>query len=132
MKKHICFIFLASFFLLVPFNYGISAVNGDETKIALGKGFIVSPAKVEISLDPGETFIKNIKVLNKLGEKVRMQVEVEDFSPSENKETPIILGRSRAGESLSARVHVSHTPELIRQDVKETGRRNRWEVVLGR
>jgi hypothetical protein len=42
--------------------------------------FIVSPAKQEINLDPGESIIRNIYITNKLGRDADFAVAVEDVS----------------------------------------------------
>lgn len=63
--------------------------------------FVLSPAKIEVVLDAGETVVKEITIINRLGRAADFKVEIEDFEGSQDKEKPaVLLGENKGQYSL--------------------------------
>lgn len=76
-------------FLTTLFLAGILFVLGTTTVSA--QSFSLSPAKVELSLAPGQSSITNLLVRNDQDKTARFFVEVEDFIGSESPESAVQL-----------------------------------------
>lgn len=85
-KKRIVWLLLTLIFL-----GGAVLVESQEVK----KDFVVSPAKVEVSLEPGESQEILIFVKNRLGEDKTFFVEKEDFAGSKDGQAAVLLGDER-------------------------------------
>lgn len=63
--------------------------------------FSIAPAKVEVSLNPGQTMERTITVTNRSAEPVAFEVGVQDIAPSGQERDPIsLLGDERGPYSL--------------------------------
>jgi hypothetical protein len=70
--------------------------------------FSITPAKVEISIDPGQTEERTIVVANRLGRSATFEISVQDVAPSGDEKNPInLLGKNRGPYSLRNYVHPS-------------------------
>lgn len=76
--------------------YEIVNVNGQQKN-----DFVLEPAKFEVSLDPGESTVKNLTVTNRMAETRKFKVEVEDFTGSKSgKRAVVLMGEERGPYSL--------------------------------
>ncbi len=98
-KKTIFSISAFSFLLTPLFFVGAYEIRDTETEI---KGdFVLEQAKVEVTLNPGDSQIKVLNVLNRTDKKLDFKIEIEDFSGSNNpNETVILKGEEKGPYSL--------------------------------
>lgn len=59
--------------------------------LVYAQSFSVSPAKIELSLGPGESITQNILIKNDLGKSARFFVDVEDFVGSKSTDSAVEL-----------------------------------------
>ncbi len=86
-------------FLLVPF--GVSAYNIHPISTDIKNDFVLSPAKLEVKLDPGDTSKQEITVTNRQDRSMDFSVSIEDFTGSENPaQAVVLLGSERGPYSL--------------------------------
>jgi len=63
--------------------------------------FVVEPGKTEISLNPGESVVKNITVTNRINKNVSFKLSTEDFVGTSDPKQPVVLmGDSHSPYSL--------------------------------
>src|SRR5574343_157718 len=63
--------------------------------------FVVGPGKVELEMNPGETKVVNLMVTNRMGDDRIFNLDIEDFTGSDNPESPaLLLGDARGPYSL--------------------------------
>ncbi len=80
MKKEL--FYLISLLLLLPFSlYAFSVERLGDVPVV--NDFVISPAKVEFDIRPGENIIKNILVTNRSGEKATFWIEFEKLEMGE-------------------------------------------------
>lgn len=53
--------------------------------------FSLSPAKVEVSINPGQTIERDLKIVNNLGRQANFQISIQDIAPSGDEKNPINL-----------------------------------------
>lgn len=118
MKKLI-FILLTLFF---PFSF-VWAFNIEQTgDLKIYNDFILSPAKVELSLSSGEQTTKDIYITNRSGKTMIFSVSTEDFAGSSNGQEPIILsGNQKSAFSLS---------DFLMPEIKEFELQHSQKMVL--
>lgn len=89
--KHYFFKIIASIFLVfLPLICGAFTI--EETGDAkIYNDFILSPAKVELSLSSGEQTAKNLQIINRSGRIMLFTVSMEDFTGSVNGQESVIL-----------------------------------------
>lgn len=90
MKKFFQFFFLIFLFLFFSqpiFSFTIEDLPQTEVK----GDFVLSPGKIEVWLNPGETVTKEITVTNRLGKEMNFYLEIEDFKGSKDPTIPVIL-----------------------------------------
>ena len=87
-------IFLISIGIIPLFVYAVSIDRFADTPNRLD--FVVQPAKVEVSLYPGEKRMRNIYITNRLGERASFNVSIESFAASRDPRGGVILGESPA------------------------------------
>ncbi len=121
MKKRICFIGLA---LLLAFGFLPSAAKAYRVEDMKMSGeapgdFVLGPGKSEMLMNPGETATKQLYISNRLGEKMKFKIEIEDFTGSSDPEkTVVLLGEKKGPYSLKDYIN----PELT-EFVLEHGER---------
>ncbi len=108
-KKYLFLYFPLILFWLTPlslFAVEISRFSGVPVKgdIAL------SPAKVELSLDPGTQSVQYLDVINRMGQDAVFSVDVEDFSPSEDIYGSVILDKTVDGLNSSLKRYIKLDP----------------------
>ena len=88
--------------LLVFCFFEVSAYTiQDLPDTEITNDIVLSPGKVELFLNPGESVEKIISITNRTGREAEIVVEVEDFSGSDNpKEALIFWGGGRGSRSL--------------------------------
>ena len=85
-------------FTQIAFAYEVEKLS--EASNNLGD-FVVGPGKIELNLKPGEQRTIPIKISNRLGETKSFNLDVEDFTGSNDpKETVVLLGDQRGPYSL--------------------------------
>ena len=100
-------VFLVVFvFSFIP-NFFVSAYTIETIP---GQGvfgdFVAGPGKVELEIKPGESKTVNITVTNRMGDDRFFNLEVEDFTGSNNPEaTVVLLGNERGPYSLKDIFH---------------------------
>lgn len=95
-----CFVgvaILAIFFGLKTYAYQVESL----TDVPVENDFVLAGSKVEIWLNPGESYTKELMVTNRLGKKMNFKVEIEDFQGTKDFENPTkLLGDDRGPYSL--------------------------------
>jgi len=87
----------------------LSAYEIREIDTEIKDDFILEPAKLEISLNPGDSTTKTINILNRTDKQLEFKVEVEDFTGSQDpNQTVILKGEERGSYSLKDYL----TPEI--------------------
>jgi len=85
-------------FLILP--YGVHALEITQlSNIAVMGDYILSPTKVELSLDPGEEATRNLSLLNRSGQELYVEIEIEDFTGDQESYSKL-LGDERGPSSL--------------------------------
>ena len=98
------FILFLVFAVLSPFDaLAFEVIKFPETQIK--NDFVVSPAKMEIVMKPGERQKQYITVLNRFGEDYNFTVTVEDFSPSKDSGNPV-LEENKVSDTFSFKNYV--------------------------
>ncbi|MFH1233496.1 MAG: hypothetical protein V1649_02480 [Patescibacteria group bacterium] len=63
--------------------------------------FILAPGKIELLVNPGEEYIKEFSIANRIGRTMNFNINVEDFKGSSNpEETVVLLGKEKGPYSL--------------------------------
>lgn len=69
--------------------------------VPLENDFVLAGSKVEVWLNPGESYVKELMITNRLGKKMDFKVSVEDFEGTKDLESPTrLLGDDRGPYSL--------------------------------
>ncbi len=103
-KKKI--LFAGVFFLLFAVgSWGVPAVVSAyeivNVNTDLKNDFVLEPAKFEVSLDPGQSIVKDLTVTNRMKKTRKFKVEVEDFTGSKSgKRAVVLMGEERGPYSL--------------------------------
>ncbi|MDO8493598.1 MAG: carboxypeptidase-like regulatory domain-containing protein [bacterium] len=96
---------LLAIFCLIPqslFAIEIHRAPGVPVK----NDILLSPSKVELSLDPGGSVVKYLNVQNRTGKDMIFKIEVEDFSPSDEPYGGVILDRTIKGLNSSLKKYI--------------------------
>ena len=110
MKK-ITYSIIVLFFVAVSFVLPQNTFAYTKTKLSVTpqNDFVVEPGKTEISLNPGESFTKNIKITNRVEKVVKFKLSTEDFVGTNDSNQPVVLlGDSNSPYSLKDFI----TPEI--------------------
>jgi hypothetical protein len=70
----------------IAFGYTIEALPNIEVV----NDFVVGPTKTEIIINPGETSIKNITIVNRFEQQMKFALSIEDFIGTENEKDSIV------------------------------------------
>ncbi|HET8575305.1 MAG TPA: hypothetical protein VFM02_04015 [Candidatus Paceibacterota bacterium] len=90
--------FSFSFFFLFFFSpFAASAYSIENTNAELTGDFVLSPAKLEIDIDPGSTATRTISITNRVNKDVNFSVSVEDFEGSEDPNQAVVLLGDKTG-----------------------------------
>ncbi|MEK7066655.1 MAG: hypothetical protein AAB965_03760, partial [Patescibacteria group bacterium] len=90
IRKFSLTILVFSAFLLPNNVLAFDVVNLPDTLVK--DDFIVSPAKTEIVMSPGDKIVKYITILNRFGVDYNFSVTAEDFSPDKESGNPVLNG----------------------------------------
>jgi hypothetical protein len=95
----ILFIGIAFFGFRVP--SALAYKIEDLTDVPVENDFVLAAGKVELWMDPGDKYTKEIMITNRLGKTMDFKVEVADFKGSRNpEETVVILENEKGPYSL--------------------------------
>ncbi len=116
-------VFVLALFVIFAF-WSVPALRAYEIKNvnAGDKGdFILQPAKVEVSLDPGTSVTKNLDIINRLGETRDFKIEIEDFTGSKTgQRAAVLLGDEKGPYSLRDYIKPEVTEFTLKQGQKIT------------
>jgi len=89
----------------VIFGFGIKPALAykieDLTNVPVENDFVLGAGKVEIWMDPGDKYTKEIMITNRLGKTMDFNIGIEDFRGSRNpEETVVLLGKERGPYTL--------------------------------
>lgn len=103
---------ILSLFVSLP----ASAFTVEQVKgVTVVGDFAVGPGKTEMTIKPGETSIKNITVLNRMGQQMKFNLKVEDFTSSKDpRNTVQFLGDEKGPYSLKDFITLD-TSEIVLQ-----------------
>ncbi len=77
--------------------------------------FVLSPAKLEVALDPGDTVIEKVRVINRTSQTKVFTLGIEDFTGSKDPAVSVeLLGMERGPYSLKDYLH----PEVMQFTLK--------------
>ncbi len=97
-KKYILFMMILSF--IIPY-FADAAVTTEKLGVETLNDFVLEPAKNEVILEPGQSSIEKISVINRMGKTINFQIEVEDIVGSDNiYEQVKLLGDEKGPYSL--------------------------------
>lgn len=92
--------FLGSFFLLTPGSRAF-AFEIKDLSVEQKGDFVLSPAKLDVAMDPGTVKTEYLTITNRLGREAWFNVSVEDFTGSNDPgKTIILLGNEKGPYSL--------------------------------
>lgn len=88
--------------ILLFFSYwSVSAYEIKDIPIETKDDFVLEPAKVEVSLDPGSFQTEVLSILNRTNKELDFKVEIEDFVGSQNpNQTVVLMGEEKGPYSL--------------------------------
>jgi len=73
----------------------------DLRDIPVENDFVLAGSKVELWLDPGQSYTKELLITNRLGKRMDFTIEIEDFEGTKDLENPTkLLGDERGPYSL--------------------------------
>ena len=116
---------IASVVLFIPCFF-LNAYEIVNTSAEISGDFVLEPAKLEITLDPGAVTTETLNILNRTDKTLDFKIEIEDFSGSKDpSQTVILKGAERGPYSLKDYL----TPEIIAFSL-EPGQRIILPVVI--
>lgn len=83
-------------FLFLPLFFA-EAYEVKNTNTKISNDFVLEPAKLEISLEPGSSTTKVLNILNRTDKKLDFKIEIEDFSGSQDPNQTVILQGDEKG-----------------------------------
>lgn len=90
--------------MLVIFSTGETTMAFERTKnpdMIVNNDFVVEPGKTEIFINPGESVVKNINVINRIGKTFKFKLTTEDMVGTNDPQSPIkLLGDERGPYTL--------------------------------
>lgn len=91
-------VFCVVFWFLAILPFSANAFTIDRIPLpAPSNDFVLSPAKVEVSVAPGETATRSLSVTNRTGGPLSFSVSVEDIEGTHEKETDVLLLGEESG-----------------------------------
>lgn len=104
LKIHQINCYLKVFFLILIGIFFFSFANAYEIKdttTEIKGDFVLEPAKVEVSLDPGSFRTEVLNILNRTDKELNFKIEIEDFMGSQDpNQTVILKGEEKGPYSL--------------------------------
>jgi len=101
---------LAIIFLVLP-SVAFAFEIKDLPNFEITNDILISPGKVEVFLNPGETVAKNILIANRTGKELEISIETEDFTGSDDPQKALVLlGNEKGTRSLK---------DYIKPEIKE-------------
>ena len=67
------------------------AYTKTKINVTAQNDFVVEPGKTEVFLNPGESVVKNISVVNRVNKTVRFKLSAEDFVGTDDPNQPLVL-----------------------------------------
>jgi hypothetical protein len=99
-KKFPKIIFLSATVIFIS-GVATSSIKASEIRQYQGgdliKSLILTPAKTELQMEPGQQLTKEIRVINGTGQNLKIDVKVEDTEGSSNPEQTIVLMGDKQG-----------------------------------
>lgn len=93
-------------FYIIPL--GVSALEISRfSDVPVKNDIVLSPAKVEISLDAGVQSVQYLNILNRMGQDAVFGVEVEDFAASEDPSEVVALDKTVSGLESSLKKYIT-------------------------
>jgi len=92
-KRHIItagLTFILLLCLVLPSKHAHSQTITDTGTEVRGD-FILEPGKMEIFLNPGESVVRNISVISRIGKNTKFKIVTEDFIGTQDADTPVLL-----------------------------------------
>jgi len=84
--------------------------------------FVLEPAKIEVSLDPGQSTVKKLSITNRMATKRKFKVEIEDFTGSKTgQQTVILLGDEKGPYSLK---------DYLKPEVEEFSLKPKQKIII--
>lgn len=72
-----------------------------DTSAEIRNDFVLEPAKIELSLEPGSTVTKTVSVVNRTDREMKFNLQVEDFTGTKDpNQVVVLLGQQRGPYSL--------------------------------
>jgi len=116
MKKKACF-FLFAIVLLPAFLFPLGPISAQDTKT----GLQLSPISYEVAANPGENFVKEIKITNVSDKKLKTEISAEDFiAGGEKGEPKILVGEEEGSSKWSLRHWIKFDEAQLELEKKET------------
>ena len=104
-------LFTLSWFLTLLFCFAPLPLFALEIKrlpgIPVRNDILLSPARVELSLDPGDRSVRYLNIVNRTGKDVAFKLSIEDFSPSDDPRGGVVLDKTIAGIRSSLKEYIS-------------------------
>lgn len=97
---------LAVLFYFLPYNVLAFEISR-FSDVPIKNDIVLSPTRVEFSLDPGTQVSRYLTIVNRTGQDVLFNIDVEDFSPSEDSSDGVILNKTVNGLDSSLRRYIS-------------------------
>ncbi len=97
MRNLTIIIIAFSCFILLASVNALAFEDQESFDLLPENSFILSPTKIEILLDPGESTIKDLLIVNRLGRAGNFKVEIEDCQGSSIGEQPVVLLGEKRG-----------------------------------
>ena len=93
-------VLLVALFLFLPV-FLVKAYEIRNTGAEMNNDFVLEPAKLEVTLDPGAVTTETLNILNRTDKTLDFKIEIEDFSGSKDpSQTVILKGDERGPYSL--------------------------------
>jgi len=116
MKKRACLLLCAIMFI-PAFIFPSSPILGQNSKT----GLQLSPISYEVEANPGESFVKEIKITNVSDKKLKTDISAEDFiAGGEKGEPKILVGEEEGSSKWSLRHWIRFNQAQLELDKKET------------
>lgn len=85
----------------INLTFGLAYQIEDLTAIPIENDFVLGPGKIELLVNSGDEYIRELLITNRLGRTMNFKIEIEDFKGSRNpQEVTILLGQERGPYSL--------------------------------
>ena len=88
-------------FMAASVEFACAYTIEDLKDVPVENDFVLAGSKVELWLDPGQSYTKELMVTNRLGKRMDFMIQIEDFEGTKDLENPTkLLGDERGPYSL--------------------------------